>query len=293
MSSTDKRFHFDDSFFESPKRYGGVLLHQIGDLCCRSGARIPMHKQICHEISCVVAGTGEFYLNGDVHRVKAGDLFLCPRNSEHAIISSQHNPLWYYYCGFSLDCACTGKEGEALENFYCLPPTSIAPDLSDSVKEIFQLLFNELTVNDSSSAALIHNYLQALLLLTRRCYEAAAATEEAIRKNANFRQLIVRSVTRYIDSNLFSIQRLTDISDALGYSYSYLSQTFSSTMGCSLDAYYQSKRFEKAQELLRHGYTITGVSDALGFDSTQSFSRFFKKMYGAPPSKFKKEFLCD
>lgn len=184
-----------------------------------------MHKQICHEISCVVSGTGTFFCNGAAYRARPGDLFISPYASLHDIFSSRHDPLRYNYCGFMLD-ASASAEYARLDSFF------------SGIKEPPQ--------------------------------------------SESFRQRMVYD----IDSNIFCIKKLTDISGKLGYSYSYVSQTFAAVMGMSLGSCYQQRRFEKAVELLSGSNTVTQVSEALGFDSVQSFSRFFRRNCGTPPSKY-------
>ncbi|MBQ5944802.1 MAG: AraC family transcriptional regulator [Bacteroidales bacterium] len=42
---------------------------------------------------------------------------------------------------------------------------------------------------------------------------------------------------------------------------------------------------EKARALLLEGRTVSEVSDSLGFEYPQSFTRMFKKEFGKAPSK--------
>ena len=46
---------------------------------------------------------------------------------------------------------------------------------------------------------------------------------------------------------------------------------------------------QKAESLLRSGsFTVTEISQMLGFESVSYFSRFFKKHTGSSPSAFQK-----
>jgi AraC-like DNA-binding protein len=42
---------------------------------------------------------------------------------------------------------------------------------------------------------------------------------------------------------------------------------------------------EKASQMLLKGKSVTEVSDALGFEYPQHFSRMFKKEFGTAPSR--------
>lgn len=280
MHTKEGKFHFDHDYLAEPRPYGGVYLYQIGDWQCQPGRQVGAHTQICHEISCIVSGTGTFFFNGQAYRVRPGDLFLSPQGSQHNIRSSRHDPLRYNYCGFMPDPA-AGREYAQLADFFAHVTEPLAQDRHSSVRQVFSLLFNEMIINDESSGLLLQNQLSQLLLLTRRCYRKDAALQAG-----NHRQRMVYDVVNYIDNNIFGIRKLTDVSRQLGYSYSYVSQSFAAVMGASLSSYYQRRRFEKAVELLAQANTVTQVAEALGFDSVQSFSRFFRKSCGMPPSRY-------
>ena len=73
-----------------------------------------------------------------------------------------------------------------------------------------------------------------------------------------------------------------------GYSYSYLSRLFSSTMGSTLRQYYNQRRFEKAVELLREPRTLADIAEQLGFADTANFCRAFKKQYKISPGEYRR-----
>lgn len=286
MYEREKKFHFDNNYVNAPQQFGCVNLWQIGDLCSNEGYKVAAHKQFCHEITCIVAGSGTFIADGKSYRVKSGDLFLSPINSEHAIQSSYHAPLRFYYCGFTLD-----KNHpdypiyRSVDHMFYTLTTPMAVDRY-MVRNIYSILFNEIMVNDSSRDVLIKAGLAQLLLLTQRCHENSQVLQCRLHQNDNFKQCLVYEIIQYIDNNLANIQKMTDISAHFGYSYSYVSQTFSTIMKCSLVNYYQQKRFDRALELLKERNSITQVAEILGFDSIQSFSRSFKQRYGSSPTKY-------
>ncbi len=100
---------------------------------------------------------------------------------------------------------------------------------------------------------------------------------------------MVYNAINYIDNNLTRIGDLKDISDALGYSYSYLSHTFSEETGLTLHGYYAQKRLQKAIEMLKEGKkSVTQIAFVLNFQSIHSFSRTFKKEIGVSPSEYQR-----
>jgi AraC-like DNA-binding protein len=95
----------------------------------------------------------------------------------------------------------------------------------------------------------------------------------------------------YIDTNIFNMKSLEDVSRALKYNYAYLSSLFKKTTGNTVVAYYQRKRLESARLiLLEENAKIGDVSDRLGYSSPYSFSRAFKEAYGVSPKKYMKTY---
>ena len=99
----------------------------------------------------------------------------------------------------------------------------------------------------------------------------------------------VSEVTQYIEDNILYLKNVFEVSEALGYNYSYLSHTFSAETGRSLRDYFLQKRFEKAVELLRDNMSISEVSDMLGYAAVHSFSRAFHRQVGRSPGSFQQK----
>ena len=286
MAEREKKFHFDNLNCDEPLRYGALCIWQIGDLYCNGGYQVSPHIQTCHELSYVAAGTGTFTLNGKSYRVRSGQVFLSPMGSEHAIRSGVGNPLRYYYCGFRLDESHPDcRIYRDIERLFLDLKEPLAVDQCN-LHNVFAMLFNELSFHSDNSDVLVKAGLDQLLFLTHRCFLKATEAPTTKHPSDNFKNRLVSDVIYYIDSHLFSMKNLTDISDHLGYSYSYISQLFSETMGVGLKSYFQEQRFSKAAELMQRHISITQIAEMLGFDSASSFSRSFKKRYGMSPSAY-------
>lgn len=286
MHTKDKKFHFDNVYFEEPRQYGAIRIYQIGDLYCNCEYKVDPHIQHCHEISYIVAGIGSFEKDGKFYRVKNGEIFLSPFGSRHTIESSSYNPLRYYYCGFMLDKTHPNYAKYAsLDAFLKTVSNPIVVD-KYNIHNLFSNIFNEIIMDYGNKDILMENYLDLLLLLTERNYWQRNTVKERMEQDGRSKNRLVYDVINYIENNMFNIQNLTDISRHTGYSYSHISQVFSNTMGLPLGSYYQKVRFEKAIELIKSRISITQVSEMLGFDSIHSFSRSFKKYYGVSPTNY-------
>ena len=94
----------------------------------------------------------------------------------------------------------------------------------------------------------------------------------------------------YIDSHVYTIKSLTEISEVTGYNYNYASNIFKAATGETVMNYYRSKRLKSAALLLEEDkLSITEVASLLNYSSVYSFSRAFKERYGVSPSKHSHE----
>ncbi len=293
MKKNSSKFHFDNSFEENLQQYGAIQLYQIGDLYCEGGYEVATHHQTYHEITYVTAGSGVCTFNKRPFRVGEGAIFLSPKGSEHSISSSRYNPLRYFYCAFKFDHTHPNYVHFAeLEKLLTNAHALLAMD-QYTLDTVFALLFRELQTQHKDKDVLIEAGLTQLLLLTRRCFEEnnTDARGSYIASAGSKKQRLVRQVVQYIDSHIFHIKNLSEISDELDYSYSYITQVFSSTMGVGLNAYYREKRMKKAEELLQQNVPVTRVAEVMGFDTVQSFSRSFKNFFGVSPSRYRTDYI--
>ena len=89
----------------------------------------------------------------------------------------------------------------------------------------------------------------------------------------------------YIADNLFSIQSVEEIAEALHVTESYLFRLFREELKTSPKKYVTDKRLLAAQGMLRLGRRPTEVFVECGFTDYTSFFRSYKKFFGVAPSK--------
>ena len=96
-------------------------------------------------------------------------------------------------------------------------------------------------------------------------------------------------IMHYIDTNLYSIENLSDLSSVFGYNYGCLSDLFRKNAGITILNYYSTRRMDAARLLLAEGYfKINQVSEMLNYSSPYAFSKAFKKKFHAPPNVYLK-----
>lgn len=97
-------------------------------------------------------------------------------------------------------------------------------------------------------------------------------------------------IQNYIEQNYTDPDlSVSSIADALGRNPSYLSRVFKNTTGEGLLDYINRYRITKARNLMQQNqYTITEISELVGYPNTRTFRRAFTKLLGELPSKYNK-----
>ena len=98
---------------------------------------------------------------------------------------------------------------------------------------------------------------------------------------------IEEQVKDYLDANQGLTSTLDDIVKQFNYSKCHLEHRFKDRYGISLIAYRNNKRMQSAKTLLAT-YSVSDVSNKLGFSSIYVFSRAFKNHFGISPSDYQK-----
>jgi len=90
-----------------------------------------------------------------------------------------------------------------------------------------------------------------------------------------------------------TIDKLLCLKDAAKNVYlneKYLSRIFKQVEGVGFNEYKMIIRVKKAKELLRDPLnSISDISDELGYENSESFSRIFKKQTNISPAQFRKQ----
>lgn len=285
-----KRFHFDKGFFEAPKQYGHLLLFQAGDISCKGGYRIAEHMQLCYELSFIVAGKGKFITNGVEQEVREGMLCLNLPGQVHQGIADTFDPFRFYYIGF--DFMLDG----GVRNDYLSIKAALDRIGKHSIKEdrsiqfFFANLLNELLNPTEHSVQMVNLYLQQIVIIAYRLLVDNKNFRAPLGQKVDNTKQIVYQIINYIDTNISSLGELSMLSDALGYSHSYLSHMFTKAAGQSIQSYFSQRRLEKSKEmLLFNGVKITEIAESLNYGSVHAFSKAFKAYYGVSPSRYASE----
>lgn len=165
--------------------------------------------------------------------------------------------------------------------------------LLDEARRCFEFPFKKklvpLKTPDFASQQMVTNYIEQLLIFLLRS-ELSKKNKIEIKFVKNKRELeraICDDIVAYLSSRLFDDVSLSDVSEKIYYSKTYLNNVFKKVKGYSIMQYYNLLKIEEAKKLLPT-HPVVYVSDALCFSDPNYFTKVFQKFAGTTPSKYKK-----
>ncbi|MBB6730905.1 response regulator [Cohnella zeiphila] len=98
----------------------------------------------------------------------------------------------------------------------------------------------------------------------------------------------ISKVRAYIEEHLDEDLSLVRLAGYIHFNPSYLSRLFKQESGVNLSDYIEHARIEQAKELLRNDeLKVLEIGVRVGYEASQSFTRFFKKATGVTPQEYR------
>lgn len=102
---------------------------------------------------------------------------------------------------------------------------------------------------------------------------------------------VISKVIEFIENHLTDEENLDleKIADASNYSKFHLHRMFSQTVGCTIHQYIQRRRLtEAARQLVFTDKSIIDIAFISGYETQQSFTLAFKRLYQESPQVYRK-----
>lgn len=286
MSNAKVKYAIDKNYIPAPRRFGDNLLYQVGRIHCEADHVITLHAHLnWYELTVVTGGKGSVITNGVSVDVSKGDVYLSFPSEFHEIRSSSDDPLKFCFFAFWSEREELRRELEEISQRCMLADCRVFRD--DRVSFLVGNVISELTSEQIYAEEQVRAMMEQIIYYTVRGFVslADAKKEKSISRPEEFCYRIMN----YIDTHIYTTSALSDISEALHYNYSYISDLFKRTTGETLSAYYRRRRLDTARLLLNEGkLSVTQISELLNFSSIYTFSRSYKDYFGIPPNETRK-----
>ncbi len=151
----------------------------------------------------------------------------------------------------------------------------------------------DFSVSPFGSVQLLECYMTEFLLTLRRSGEESVSSAK---RNEDTRSLaqssIVELIIEYMNENICKNVTLADICSNFYMGKTQLCALFSEHCGEGPIEYYSKLKLTKAKKLLLDGFSVSKISDMLGYSSIHTFSRAFKNAVGVSPTDYKNKILA-
>jgi len=288
---TEQRYHLDKSYLQKPVRYKDISLIQIGRLHCTPYTVIEKHIHLnWFELTAVREGQGVVTINGEKVHVHSGDIHLAFPGDFHEICTDIQEPLKCDFFSFYPEDPELLQELEMITR--CRYPAQ--QRLFSDERIVYQIsnAITELNVPTVHSARILETiFLQIVLYLLD---DLQLEDDLYNRKRIGQTEELCFQMMHYIDTHLYSMCSLREVTNSLNYSYSYLSDLFRQNTGDTLQNYYRIRRLETARLLILEGkLKIREIAELLQYSSIYTFSRAFREQFGVSPTVLRKENKTD
>lgn len=281
-------FHINKFFEPDKKLFGEICLRQIGRLYCKGETEVEEHIQYpeLYELTVVSDGVGAIYTNGVATEVKRGDIYLSFPLDAHRIVSNPEEPLKYDFFSFSLEDGELKTELKRIAREYHSPYTRVIKE--ERISPIISNAIAEIDSNNFQSQELLSALFKQAVIYTIRGFRSL--NPQKPQSNVSKNEILCYRLMNYIDTHIYSMKNLSELSKITDYSYGYLSTIFKNTTKDTLLSYYQRKKLDVARLLiLERKLSITEISVMLNYSSVYALSKAFSKQYGMSPKKYQSQ----
>ena len=249
-----------------------VRLPRLQSALRYAGAQqVPFHTHQATELVYTVDGNIRIDVAGRALPGRKGILLVLPANVPHNQWCGSH---WRTLCVLFFDGTHVLDESpRALD-------VSSDPHIARWIDDLCALHESHSDGVGRETAA--NSFLYALL--------SRLGTLEAQRRSADALHPRLAQAVQFLHEHLTEEVDADTLSSAACASYSHLSALFRATFRCGPLKYQQNQRLAAAQKLLLNPYIgLDEVAAQSGYEDTNYFVRLFRKTYGMPPGKWRKQ----
>ena len=278
-------YHLDKKYFDNYRFQDGISLLQIGRMYCDRTSHIEEHIQAqLIELTVVTGAKGQIITNKVPVEVQSGDVYLSLPCDSHEITVDPDDPLRFDFIAFSIEDENFKYDFERIAAEYHAAELRIYKD--ERIPPLLTNAITEVSRESKYSLEALSSILRQISIYTIRAFDTAPQSKYP--KNIKDSEALCYRLMSYIDTHIYSLKNLEELTAVTDYSYGYLSFVFKKTTGETLCSYYIRKRMEAARLMLTEGnLKITEISERLGYSTLYAFSKAFKGHFGISPKNFK------
>ena len=235
-----------------------------------------VHTHNMYELLYFVSGNATYAIEDKRYKLKKGDLMLIRPLKYHFIEIEPTESYERYDILFD--------ERALGVNFTDMIPDDIEV-INISENPVAAEIFQKLDLYSSKLSK--DDFFSVLLLLINELFYALKIGRSFEKREIKEINPTLSAALRYINDNLFSLQSISEVADALFITESYLYRLFAKELKKTPKAYLREKRLLAAEDMISKGAKPTEIFSACGFLDYTVFYRNYKSFFGKSPSSSK------
>lgn len=232
--------------------------------------------------------------DGQEHLLSQGEIIFLPPNLFHNIWADELHPSNVFITSFTAQSGMMALLGNKIFTL-----SSRTKGLIRSVIQEGELAFElpmpnryclqEKEGNPFGSQQLMKMRLEELmiLLIRREMKHSSESTAQTTPLKSRFDNRIAEAVMDLLRKHVYGNLSMEEITQQLGYGKTYLSAVFKKVYGMSIMTCYTNLKIDEAKYLIRENTaSITKISEMLGFNTPQYFSKRFRQIVKMAPKQY-------
>ncbi len=246
------------------------------------------HAHTEMEVHFVVSGSMSFNLPNRTVEVMGGQAILIPPGMQHQLVNCTGRIYKRYVLKFSLTPLSDSPEAEFLLNALNLQDARVIP-IYGRVMELLEDCMREAVERVGGFMTMVETCLMMILTEVARELTRTNKVSYTVREKIPIDVVRMQHVQHILDARGTMPISVDALARMLFLSTRQLQRIVHRQSGMTLHEWMMRARYVKAKELLKEpDLSIAEVAHKLGFASQQSFCRFFRKMEGEPPARYRK-----
>lgn len=246
------------------------------------------------EIMYIDRGSAYIFCDGQEHLLAQGEIIFLPPNLFHNIWADKQHPANVFITSFAAESEMMPLLGNKVFTL-----SSKMQGLIRSVIQEGELAFRlpmpnryRLQENEGSplgSQQLMKMRLEELiiLLLRREMKHGSESPVQVSPMKSRFDNQIADAIMELLKKHIYGNLTIEEITQQLGYGKTYLATVFKKVYGVSIMTCYTNLKIDEAKYLIRENTaSITEISEMLGFNSPQYFSKRFSQIVKMAPKQY-------
>lgn len=267
-------FDYEDvKSFEQSVEMPPFWIEMAGSSKCDEKYHIIREESYVVVCEYIIKGSGTLHVDDKTYYPSAGDVYILPEYSRHEYYTNPNDPWVKIFFNVQGTGVTTMLQEFGLKDQVLF---SNCEDLYPIFEAFYAKTKEEVPIEEIMEECCTL-YIRLLMRLRNKMQDISKTSTE------------MQALQEFIDSNIYRELTIKEMSDAIYRSRDYVNKLVKRYYNVSLYTYYINFRVDKAKALLQHtSLPILEISERLGYQSSQYFSKQFRHVTGVTPSYFRR-----